>query len=211
MHQKSKTAEELPPELSPAVREQFGKDLVGMGTICFGSGGELQRYPIEDLEKFFLDAAVAAALRSCGENPRWFLGQKPENLPDRFFPVLIRAAYASVPERNHDWLGRLIERPGVADRLEDCLKAAFAAKRKVMPLVPRSETEKRFREIETALRAGKDAQALVREVTGMHQAALAKVVKMTETMVSRILRARKNVLSGNIELFLQRLARLLKS
>jgi hypothetical protein len=206
MPQRTKTIDDL----TPAVKEKFGRQLTSWSTVCIGSGGALQRYPVEDLERFFLDAAVDAALESCTADLRWFMQQNPKELAKLWFPILIRAAFASIHECNHNWMQRLVERPGVAERLEGCLEKAFSAKQKIASLVP-AETTKQFRQIETALLAGRNVQALVTGVTGLNQAAIAKSIGMTESMVSRIVCSQTHVRREKIELFLDRLAKLLRA
>jgi hypothetical protein len=206
MPERTKTIDEL----SPAAKEKFGRRLTSWGTVCIGSGGAIQQYPVEDLERFFLDAAVSAALESCTADLRWFMQQNPKELAKQFFPKVVRAAFASVDKCNYDWLQRLIERPGVATQLEGRLEIAFSAKQKIASLAP-AEAAKQFRQIEAALLAGRNVQVLVTGATGLNQAVLAKRIGMTESMVSRIVRARTDVRREKIELFLARLARLVRA
>jgi hypothetical protein len=198
-------------ELSLAAKEKFGRQLTSWGTVCIGSGDALQQYPVEELERFFLEAAVCAALESCTADFHWFMQQTPKELAKQFFSKVVRAAFASVHECNHDWLRRLIERPGVADRLEGYLEKAFSAKQKIAPLAPQPETAELFHQIKTAMLAGRNVQVLVTGATGLNQAAIAKRIGMTESMVSRILCGGKGVERANVELLLEHLARLQRS
>jgi hypothetical protein len=205
MPERTKTIDEL----SPAAKEKFGRRLTYWGMASIRSGGAW--YPVEDLERFFLDAAVSAALESCTADSRWFMQQNPKELAKQFYPILIRAAFASIDECYHDWLQSLVERPGVADRLEGCLEKAFSAKQKIVPLAPQPETAELFHQIKTALLAGRNVQALVTAATGLNQADIAERIEMTESMVCRIVRAQTHVRREKIELFLDRLARLLRA
>jgi predicted XRE-type DNA-binding protein len=209
MHPRSKTGVGGIP---PAVEKEFGRQLMGMGTICIGSGGEMQSYSISELKEFFLEAAVDAALKCWDQDERWFAGQEPNKLARQFVPVLVRAAFSSTLERNHAWLRRLIERLAESDELEARLEKAFTARKKVAPWVPRRPPADRgsiMQQMEDALKAGQSIQHLMHRVA-LKQARIAERMGERASTVSRIVRGGKHVSQEKKHVFLRVVAGNLK-
>jgi hypothetical protein len=125
-----------PVEIPLDVQKELGRQLMGMGTVCIGSGGEIQRYPVSDLKNMLLEAEIDAAKKCWDRDPNGFVKQDAEEVGDRFTVALSRAIFLSTLEQNHVWLRRLVERLEEDGEPKKSLSKAFDAWKKVILRVP---------------------------------------------------------------------------